>query len=157
MKVDWADMFAGLSLTAATIAVLTWVTGGAWQAILLLLALALTALGGFFAAILRPPAPAAEPEPISPRLFMPYSVCPKCDTEDLHWIESVEALRKTLRKNRRALYDGPIPDYKIDIWPLYLATPEGEAIKHNDDVLRTCRDCGHKWGQKLIMNLEADK
>lgn len=59
------------------------------------------------------------PPPIDHRLFMPYSTCPKCDTEALHWIA---------------------PDQTAS---------ERGVHRQEHDLFRECRECGHVWSQKV--------
>ena len=67
----------------------------------------------------------AKPDPIDPKLFMPYSTCPKCNTEALHWLASDQAAWDF------GIHRG-IKQYRD---------------KH--DLFRECRECGHIWSQKV--------
>ncbi len=59
--------------------------------------------------LVGPQRPAQKLAVFPSTFFMPYCVCPSCETEGLHWMA------------------------RSDI----------------SDVTRTCRDCGHQWGQNV--------
>lgn len=68
-----------------------------------------------------------EPAPSFPAsFFMPFCVCPKCKVEALHWMEERQGQ--------------------------FILTPGGKKRfigRGSTEVLRTCRECGHTWGQNV--------
>lgn len=99
--------------------------------------------------------------------FMPYCICPKCNEQQLHWI--AEPDRMTAWSTRKR-YDDECKQWERERYQhqrqgtaeTFLAqssppklTPKivlAMAIdKGNVDVIRTCRNCGHEWGQRIGM------
>lgn len=92
---------------------------------------------------------ADTPNPIDPKLFMPYSTCPSCGTEALHWIESPEVTDFPAYFKRVCEFNNIDMDAirHLDVEQ----TAREWAVKRaqNSDVIRECRECNHTWGQKV--------
>lgn len=123
--------------------------------------------------------PAAIPDgrlSVDADYFMPFSVCPKCDVEALHWMrepdeeaaertvarfrEKVDAWRAgeeahwdrmdRLGKSGRRFYGETYWRSEKPKETAEVATAK-KVIAGRIHVIRTCREpeCGHEWGQKI--------
>lgn len=99
---------------------------------------------------------------VSSSHFMPYSVCPKCDTEALHWLEKPDkdwaVKEKVAYKRRLSAWERvcrPAPKgRRLTIAKPEMADSERLAVSILEgkvDVVRTCVNdkCGHRWGQQV--------
>lgn len=92
--------------------------------------------------------------------FMPYSVCPGCGVEALHWLADahidladdaalLDFFERVCKHNgmNPADYQQHARLFHARLW----------AKNRTSDVIRECRDCGHTWGQRaggLVMPTE---
>lgn len=88
--------------------------------------------------------------------FMPYSVCPECAEEGLHWMRRpnwdavamlVAGASERMEANHRTWL-------RLGHNPIEFQYEGGEELAisvatNKSDVIRTCRECGHEWGQNV--------
>jgi hypothetical protein len=80
---------------------------------------------------------------------MPYSACPKCGVEELHWLKSTEVTDFPAYFQRVCEFNNVDASWygSKDVDRL---TREWAAKRvENSDVIRECRGCGHTWGQRV--------
>lgn len=125
---------------------------------------------------------AAEKQLFSPTFFTPFSTCPKCNTEGLHWLREVTEDLIAQAEKIVPEYQSKLKHWKTvkeawDSWQRirndpyryifatnryddYPTNPGKQPGKPDNydllksiietafDVIRTCRECAHEWGQK---------
>lgn len=99
------------------------------------------------------PSPPKEPTPSFPAsFFMPFCACPKCKVEALHWMKS----SKIDMDDEEALLDwfDEVVVYNRLVDGLYstreaMLTQARAWATNRSEVTRTCRECGHTWGQNV--------
>lgn len=120
--------------------------------------------------------------------FMPFSVCPKCGVEALHWMEAPdydEALVLAAeRRKRQRTFDAKLkswdemfgpngryptlgkawkdfpqsPEYRMPDEPQFSAAEmlSTSVMEGSVEVIRTCRECDHVWGQNTSLDVTAE-
>ncbi len=145
----WAGWLAGavcwglyMATDEAPYLICAWIVGGLGSILLVL-------------ALMAPeqkaePSPPKEPTPSFPAsFFMPFCVCPKCKVEALHWMESMNMSDEDVLKYfAKVAHASPAANW--------LYSTREEKLAHvrqlkelQGEVLRTCRECGHTWGQNV--------